>query len=106
MGLEIGPWKLDLGNWALENVPLEYGVHANLYPCYLHPLVVHHLGIPHPWKRDALQSWCLAENPLEKRSFEFLPLEISVNRCKESITPEILQQRNILVLIYILHGGN
>ena len=31
-----------------------------------------------PWKRDALQCWCLAENPLEKGSMEFLPLEISV----------------------------
>ena len=77
--LDIGPWKLDLGNCALENVPLEYGVHANLYPCYLYPLVVHHLGIPHPWKRDDLQSRCIAENPLEKGSMEFLPLEISVN---------------------------
>ena len=80
--MEIGVWKLDLGNWALENVSLEYGVHANLYPCYLYPLVVHHLGIPHPWKRDALQCWCLAENPLEKGSMEFLPLEISVNQKK------------------------
>ena len=77
--LEIGPWKLDLGNWALENVPLECGVHANIYPCYLNPLLLQHLEIPHPWKKDALQSWCLAENPLEKRILEFLPLEISVN---------------------------
>ena len=78
--LEIGPWKLDPGNWALENVPLECGVHANLYPCYLKPLVLHHLGIHCPWKKDALQHWCLAENPLEKGFLEFLPLEISVNR--------------------------
>ena len=77
--LEIGPWKLDPGNWALENVPLECGVHANLYPCYLKPLVLHHLGIHCPWKKDALQHWCLAENPLEKGFLEFLPLEISVN---------------------------
>ena len=78
--LEIGPWKLDPGNWALENVPLECGVHANLYPCYLKPLVLHHLGIHCPWKKDTLQHWCLAENPLEKGFLEFLPLEISVNR--------------------------
>ena len=78
--LEIGPWILDPGNWALENVPLECGVHANLYPCYLKPLVLHHLGIHCPWKKDALQHWCLAENPLEKGFLEFLPLEISVNQ--------------------------
>ena len=70
---------ISTGNWVLENVPLECGVHANLYPCYLKPLVLHHLGIHCPWKKDALQHWCLAENPLEKGSMEFLPLEISVN---------------------------
>ena len=83
--LEIGLWKLDLGNLALEiwpwkMFPWNMGYIANLYPCYLHPLVVHHLEIPHPWKKDDLQCWCLAENPLEKGSMEFLPLEKSVNR--------------------------
>ena len=77
--LEIGPWKLGLGNWALENVPLEYGVHCKSVPLLFAPLGSAPLGNPSPLEKRLLAKLVPCRKPLGKRILGIFTLG---NKCK------------------------